>query len=270
MRQSLTFLRTFLGDDNLLGNRSLKQVFKAATERPHYIALFNMFWVYPDVVDGLTRYLMGSGQYPCTVGLRTPVGTIHPRLFNSHDILTVNEIFCRKDYWADESLGTVVDLGSNIGISALYFLTRNKVSKCYLFEPDARNSTKLRENLAGFEDRYSLQEIAVSHESGELEFGIEDTGRYGGIGRKTGQSITVKCENVNEAIGQILEHEKFIDILKIDTEGVEVKTVLALEEKIAKRIKMIYLEASPKVRLHADIFEQKQYGSVCQLKNKFF
>jgi len=44
------------------------------------------------------------------------------------------EIFCRLDYLAKTDIKVVVDIGSNIGISALYFLSRNKQAKCYLFE----------------------------------------------------------------------------------------------------------------------------------------
>jgi FkbM family methyltransferase len=127
---------------------------------------------------------------------------------------------------------------------------------------------KLKTNLAKYEARYRLQEIAVSSESGELEFGIEATGRYGGLGRKTGQSIKVQCIDVNQALGKILDQEETIDILKIDTEGVEIKTVSAIREDIARRIKKIHLEATPKSLLLPDIFEQKQYGSVCRLKNR--
>ncbi len=41
----------------------------------------------------------------------------------------------------------VVDIGSNIGISALYFLTRNPACRCWLYEPVPRNVERLRANL---------------------------------------------------------------------------------------------------------------------------
>ena len=62
--------------------------------------------------------------------------------------------------------------------------------------------------------------------------------------------------------------EKDIDILKIDTEGVEVKTVTSLHTELAEKIRIIYLEAYPEHSLHLAIFRQKQYGSVCQLRNQ--
>jgi FkbM family methyltransferase len=195
---------------------------------------------------------------------------ISPNLYSHHDLLTVNEIFCRNDYFADESIKIVVDFGSNIGISALYFVTRNLQSKCYLYEPDKRNVEKLRENMSGFEGRYTIFEKAVSYESGRLEFGIEATGRYGGIGVQTGQTIIVDCLNVNDVISEILDREGVIDILKIDTEGVEVRTVEAIEPELAKGIRRIFLEARPEHGLHSALFVQEQYGPVCRLTNRHF
>lgn len=252
----------------MLGNRSFKQVFEAAFERRHYVALTNMKKNYPDFAENLIRYLTGRGEYPYDIKVRTPVGVITARLYSHHDILTVNEIFCRQDYFADKSVQYVLDLGSNIGISALYFLTRNTESKCYLYEPDNRNSERLRKNLVGFESRYVLVQAAVSDECGQFEFGIEPTGRYGGIGVKTGQTITVKCLNINDVIKEVLQDAPFIDILKIDTEGVEIKTVQAIAPELADRFEKIYLEAHPSSELHPDLFSQKQYGTVCQLTRK--
>ena len=252
----------------MLGDREPKQILSALVGKHHYVALFNMMKNYPDFMDNTRRYLTGRGEYPYDIKVRTPVGLIQPRLYTHHDILTVNEIFCRSDYYADKSLKTVVDLGSNIGISALYFLSRNKTSKCYLFEPDQKNITKLKANLSGFEDRYVLSEKAVSYESGQLEFGVEPTGRYGGIGVQTGETIIVECLEINDVLDDILTIEGSIDVLKIDTEGVEIKTVEAIDEGLAKRIKKIYLEARPNHALQPNVFDQRQYGTVCQLTNK--
>jgi FkbM family methyltransferase len=251
----------------MLGNRSLTQILKGITGRQHYIALGNMFRNYPNFLENTYRYLTAKGEYPYNIKVRTPVGLVEIALYTHHDILTVNEIFCRLDYPADEQTRVVVDLGSNIGVSGLYFLTRNNISKCYLFEPDQRNIEKLKTNLSNFSDRYVFHGNAVSYESGQLEFGIEPTGRYGGIGVATEKTITVDCLDINQVLKSILAEEDHIDILKIDTEGVEIRTVEAIDKDLLKRIKKIYLEAKPERELHPDMFTQKQYGSVCQMVN---
>ncbi len=45
---------------------------------------------------------------------------------------------------APRDISVVVDFGSNIGISALYFLTRNQDIKVYLFEPVPQNILRLK------------------------------------------------------------------------------------------------------------------------------
>lgn len=252
----------------MLGNRNARQIARALVGRQHYVALGNMVRVYPRFWRTLFRYLTASGEYPSRVEVRTPIGKVSPMLYSHHDLLTVNEVFCRTDYRAGAGIRTVVDVGSNIGISALYFLTRNPTSRCYLFEPDPRNVARLRENLAGLESRYTLVEKAVSDTSGRLPFGVEPTGRYGGLGVETGTSIEVECLSIGSVLADVLAKEEFIDILKLDIEGAELRTIDAIDPAMAARIRAIYLEASPSRPLLPDLFEQRQYGSTCQLTRR--
>ena len=252
-----------------IGGRSVQQILGAATERRHYHALSNMVALYPRFPQMLRRYLLSTGRYPFDAPVRTPMGTVAPTLYSHHDVLTVNEIFCREDYPAGPETRVVVDLGSNIGVSALYFLTRNNTGHCYLFEPVPANVERLRHNLVAYAGRYELSTDAVGDSSGEVEFGVEDTGRYGGIGLATGQTIRVRCRHVNEVLGEILEREGAIDILKIDTEGVEEATVRAIAPEHLRRIKAVYAEmpnaANP---LAGEGFEGRRYGAVMQMFNR--
>ncbi len=76
------------------------------------------------------------------------------------------------------------------------------------------------------------------------------------------------CLSISEALREILEKEEVIDILKVDTEGAEIRTVKAIGGDLIKRIKRIYLEAEPEELLHPEAFDQHQYGGVCQLTNR--
>jgi FkbM family methyltransferase len=200
----------------LFGDRTLSTVLQAVLKKQHYAALWNMYRNYPAFVENLERYLLGKGEYPYKIQVRTPTGIASPTLYSHHDLLTVNEIFCRQDYYADDKIRVVVDLGSNIGISALYFLTRNDELRCYLFEPDLRNVEKLKLNLSEYEPRYVLRQEAVSDVGGSFRFGIESTGRYGGIGLETGEYIEVLCLPINKVLREIVAKEWIIDVLKID------------------------------------------------------
>jgi len=179
----------------MIGNRTAVTIIKAFFSKTHYKAFSNMFRTYMNVADAFNRYLLGNGKYPEKVFVKTPCGVYGIKLYSYHDMLTVNEIFCRIDYPCPSNSRVIVDVGSNIGISALYFLTRNKESFCYLFEPDPRNISRIHDQLADFNGRYSLSECAVSDLDGKVVFGVEDSGRYGGIGVNTGSNIIVACLN---------------------------------------------------------------------------
>ena len=120
-----------------------------------------------------------------------------------------------------ETRATIVDFGSNIGISAAFFLSAAEKSFCYLFEPLPTNILRLRQNLAGFDPRYKLENVAVALNDGQENFGYEETGRYGGIGVRTGSYIRVPCLNAIRVLAEIINKHGSIDILKIDIEALE-------------------------------------------------
>jgi FkbM family methyltransferase len=223
----------------------------------------------PDFAQVLCRYLFGVGDYPWVARLRTPVGPWEAHLFVRDDVLTLNEVFCREDYPADGSTDVVVDVGSNIGLSALYFLTRSPNSRCYLFEPVPQNVARLRLNLAGLERRYTLAETAVGAEDGMVEFGVEPTGRYGGIGVRTGTMTQVPCEHINGVLGRILAAEGRIDVLKIDTEGQEARTLAAIDPLLLDRLGRVYLELAPGEAVDTPSgFRLLRYGTTWQFYNQ--
>ena len=154
----------------------------------------------------------------------------------------MHEIFGREDYRVGDDLRLAVDIGSNIGISALYLLTRNSRSRCYLFEPVPRNVDRMRANLVGYEDRYELHEVAVAARGGMVDFTVEPTGRYGGIGVPGAEQIRVRCEAVADVLDAVLAREESIDLLKIDSEGAELETLNAIPSEQLARIRTICFE----------------------------
>jgi FkbM family methyltransferase len=236
-----------------IGGRDLRRVSRALSQGKYYKSILKMAFVCPDFPGVLVRYLFGTGRYPYRLRLRTPLGMQAPTVYSHGDVCTVNEIFCRDDYKAGADLGVVVDIGGNIGLSALYFLTRNQTSRCYLYEPLSFNVERLQANLAPFADRVVLQQLAVADREGVLSFGVEPTGRYGGL--RTHQSkdfssrpgahyVEVECVHINSILADVLARENTIDLLKIDTEGAEADTVAAIDPAYRRRIGVIYMEAS--------------------------
>lgn len=252
----------------MLGDRPLSRVLKEIYSPRNYAALWRMFRLTSAFRENAGRYLFGRGSYPYVCEIRTPTGVVAPALYTQHDMWTINEIFFRQDYLAGPDLGVVVDIGSNIGISALYFLSRNRTSRCYLYEPDPRNIEKLTANLAGYQDRIELHEVAVAPTSGEADFGTEPTGRYGGIGVATAESIRVRCLGINEALDEVIEQEGSIDLLKLDIEGLEAPTVAAVRRDLLERIPTIYYESSHPEPLHPELFDHVFYNETCRLTRR--
>jgi FkbM family methyltransferase len=197
----------------------------------------------PAFVDTLVRYLLNRGRYPHTLRLRTPAGILGITLYSYHDLLTVNEVFFRQDYRVRDDVSVIVDIGANIGISALYFLSRNTFSYIYLFEPSPVNIPRLRENLKAFSGRYTLYGEAISTQTGIVPFGVEPTGRYGALGKDTGHIIDVPARAIQDVLAEILDKHEYIDALKIDTEGTEVALIQAIPTEIRKRIGCILYES---------------------------
>lgn len=257
-----------------IGRRNLKQFIKALFARQHYTAFINIFLICYNPFDCLRRYFLGLGTYPTKIYLRTPLGKVSPEIYSYYDMLTINEIFCRIDYEAKNDINVVVDIGSNIGISALYFLTRNIYCRCYLFEPDPSNVVKLGKNLQNFKSRYILEECAIATGGGVKQFGRDPVGRCGGLNRKTENYISVQCCNINDVLRKIFEFEDKIDILKIDIEGDEIDVLQSIDRKLLEKIKNIYFEIDYTIKLdsnfsfYPEIFLHKRYGETFKLINK--
>jgi FkbM family methyltransferase len=249
-----------------IAGRPLRTLLAAPLQGRHYVALAGMVAAYPDLADVCGRYLLGWGAYPASITVRTPLGRADIRVHSFHDLLTINEIFARKDYPARPDIGVVVDIGSNIGISALYFLTRNRSSKVFLFEPLPRNVDALKSNLSGYEARYVLDETAIGTGNGMVEFGWEDTGRYGGIGRAAKHRLDVRCRDINDVLRDILREVGEIDVLKMDVEGSEEELLRHASLEHLRRIRAIYAECDGR-RIELPGFRHRQYGSVARFFN---
>src|SRR3954449_3675226 len=119
----------------VLGGRDWGLIRRQVLAAPNWTALARMPRVYRHPLHLARRYFTGKGEYPYTVELKTPLGVETPTLFTHHDLLTVNEVFCREDYRTPRAAEVVVDVGSNIGLSALWFLTRTPDAFVHCFEP---------------------------------------------------------------------------------------------------------------------------------------
>jgi FkbM family methyltransferase len=173
----------------------------------------------------------------------TPIGRFPITLYSTHDLLTVNEVFCRRDY-GDGDGRVFVDVGANIGITALYFLTRDARNRVHCYEPVPRNVERLRVTLAGLEDRYQIEPVAVTVATGAVRFWTEPTGRYGEI--YDDGDLEVQGEAIGDVLERVVAREGTVDVVKIDIEGREQELVDAIPDDLP--ISAVVWEESGHVR----------------------
>ncbi|MFC1575187.1 FkbM family methyltransferase [Gemmatimonadota bacterium] len=247
-----------------IGGRSISRFFGALFQRRHYRAAWNMLRLLEHPLDGFRRYLFRLGDYPTRVALRTPSGPIGLTLHSPHDILTLNEVFCRVDYPTGGRDRVVVDWGSNIGISAAYFLTQESDSFVHCFEPLPMNLSRMEENLEPWAGRFQVHPVAVAPQGGSGEFGHEPTGRYGGLGLHLEGAMAVECVGASDALEGILRAHEAIDILKIDIESLELDVLESIPEDVLRRIRKIYVEYRFRENPLETTHHWTQYGWVGQ------
>jgi FkbM family methyltransferase len=246
--------------------RSLWTIFSSVFQRRHWTALANTFIVTETPLRHLFDYLTRRRSgFPRNVGLRTPIGRVQARLSTADDLLTVNEIFCRLDYEVPNDISIVVDFGANIGISALYFLSRNTSSRVWLFEPNPYNVEKLKVQMADYADRVKICPIGVAPDDGVLKFGFEPTGRYGGAGLDLPEKMDVEVRSANKVLLEILEEHQTIDVLKIDIESLEDEILNSLSTHVLSKIRLIVIEGCRTPGNLAASHEIEQYGPITRL-----
>lgn len=234
-----------------IGNRNLGRIFRALFRAEYYTALYKSFWLYAEPIDGLKRYILEAGSYPCKINVRIGKGWREIGLYSTYDMKTLNEIFARGDYRLNIEDGVIVDFGSNIGLSGLYFLSLHPNVRVHLVEPVPQNIQRLKEQLAGFEDRYVLHECAIGVQDGEVEFATEPSGRFGGIADKVdsdtwsdggGDILRVPCADAERMLQEILAAEGEIAALKIDVEGMEQALLDHVSKETLGKIQKIFVE----------------------------
>lgn len=120
----------------------------------------------------------------------------------------------------------IIDAGANIGLSSVYFLSRNKNVRIVAIEPDPENYAVAQENIAPFGDRCCLIHGALWSHSGTLAIsrGSFRDGRHWAtqtIPNVRDSDEIVRAYTMNEIIAEAGFPN--IDLLKMDIEGAELQ-----------------------------------------------
>jgi FkbM family methyltransferase len=136
---------------------------------------------------------------------------------------------------------TIIDLGSNIGLSVLHFKSKYPNATIIAVEPEKSNFLILQKNIAGYDNIYGLNS-AIWHSNKNLGIYDSGLGEYGYrvVDSNDKQVGTTTAVTINDII------EKFqlttIDILKIDIEGAEKELFSHNYESWLPKVRCIVIE----------------------------
>jgi FkbM family methyltransferase len=167
------------------------------------------------VEEKVKKYTISLSQSKQDLFLRSFSGD----LFIFYEVLLDECYYLPKE--CTKNVQTIVDLGSNIGLSSLYYFQHFPKADFICVEPSPTNFQLLQKNTAIIPanqiDRY---EGAIHSVSGEVSFEV-DAIAWGG---KMDTSTNSKSQKVKAySMGEIIQKSNIqsIDILKVDIEGGE-------------------------------------------------
>ena len=162
--------------------------------------------------------------------------TIHLRTY-SGDIDIFYEIFFRKVYeiQSTKNASMVIDLGANVGLATLFFLSKYPSAKILSVEPDPENAKLFRKNLSKeiTQGKVAFFEAAVSDHAGKM-FLSQPVLKYNPTLSKEKSANAIEVEVLS--MHQLVELARVdrIGILKIDIEGAEEGILLNNEDWLSK------------------------------------
>ncbi len=137
---------------------------------------------------------------------------------------------------------TILDIGANIGVTAVLMAQRFPQGKVYAFEPVPENFEMLVRNTQGY-PQIRCFDFALGAENAELSIrASDDDQNFGGFsffspGTHTAKTCRVVMKEVNSALAGIgVSH---IDLIKIDTEGSEFPILKALSPQLLSGVQWI-------------------------------
>jgi FkbM family methyltransferase len=141
------------------------------------------------------------------------------------DLLVLEQVFLDREYQVEsvqpQSIEYIVDLGSNIGVTAMYWAQQYPNAKMVLVEPDPDNFRLLQKNTSAFRDRCLLLQAAVSNQRGQAGF-FRSSREYGHSMIKMDDCVS-QIEVRALTVSDVIDAAGFprVDLLKMDIEGGE-------------------------------------------------
>lgn len=169
---------------------------------------------------------------------------------------------------------TIIDIGAHKGETIDFFIKNFNINKIFSFEPNTDLFFQLKNKLKNDNDKVELINLGISNinEFKELNIMTESSSStFNSIDQNTsyykrkkklfsiflrGKNFLKKKQKINlKNLSNIIKDKfiKYIDILKIDTEGYEYNVIKGISDGDFKKIRFIYFEH------HYDLMIKKGY-----------
>ncbi len=159
------------------------------------------------------------------------------------DVATILDIYFRKDYGDVADGSTIIDVGANIGVYAIYAATHSKGSKIFAFEPAPQEFKMLTENITinHLEHNIFAEHAAVSGKN-ETRILFLNGGPHNSIYEhwENAEPLEIDCIS----LANIFEKNNIerCDMLKMDCEGSEFEIFQSAPDALFERIHAIRME----------------------------
>jgi FkbM family methyltransferase len=169
------------------------------------------------------------------------------------------EIFLNNEYYftAENADPFIIDCGSNIGMSVLYFKMLYPNSRIIAFEPGQETFSCLADNVKNNQlDSVTLHKAVVSNKEGLTDFYVSPDNTNSLImstklGRMLNQKQTVQATILSKYIDQE------VDFLKMDIEGAELEVIEELSKtKKLSLIKYMVIEYHHHIEKDSDVLSK--------------
>jgi FkbM family methyltransferase len=170
----------------------------------------------------------------------------------------INEIFIDKEYFftVDAEMPIIIDCGSNIGISIIYFKNLYPKAKILAFEADPYVFKILNKNITENNLDVTLNNCALCNSNEPVSFYMCNGpwNLKGSILKQRGGTNKVDVEG--RKLSSYISKYKRIDLIKIDIEGAEIEVINDLYAHNMLGIANNYI-----IEFHHNIEDKKTYLS---------
>jgi len=159
--------------------------------------------------------------------------------FLFHEIW-IDEVYAPSGYEINDG-DTVVDIGANIGVFAMYAATRALGVKVKSYEPFPKNAEYFRANLEASKlDNVEFYQLAVAGSNGSRTLHVEDAWILHSLADKDSaeKGLDVECITLDKVFADVDR----CDLLKLDCEGSEYEILYSASNETFGRISRIVCE----------------------------